>query len=340
MEPDGSGGNTESIVGRSLVKFSQSEILPVMEATGFKTDAIEKVLQLLNLLNSLNAHPFLKGKFALKGGTALNLFVFNIPRLSVDIDLNYIGAIELEKMLEDRQKVEKAFEAVCSREGITVRRKPVEHAGGKWRLSYQDFKGLSGNLEVDLNFMFRIPLWPVKTLNSHAVGSYAATGIQVLDIHELAAGKFCALLARQQARDLFDSHQLLKRDDLEQKRLRVAFVVYGAMNRKDWRTVSMEDVDFETGELSHHLLPLLRIRSTEEDESPASYGKRLVKECRDMLSLVLPFTDSETEFLNLLLDKGEINPVLLTTDKDLQSRISRHPLLKWKGLNVREHKGK
>lgn len=319
--------------------FSPSEILPVVEATGFKADVIEKVLHLLNLLNKLNSHPFLKGKFALKGGSALNLFVLNIPRLSVDIDLNYIGAIELERMLADRPKVEKAVQAVFSREGFTVKKKPGEHAGGKWRLSYQSFEGLSGNIEVDLNFMFRVPLWPVMTLNSHPVGSYGARGIQVLDIHELAAGKLCALLARQQGRDLFDSHQLLNHEDLEQKRLRLAFVVYGAMNRKDWRTISLQAVDIAADDLSHRLLPLLRVSSAGADESPALYGKRLVKECRDRLSAVLPFTDSETEFLNLLLDRGEIVPSLLTSDKDLQERISRHPLLEWKALNVRQYKG-
>ena len=320
--------------------FSSSEILPVVEATGFKTDAIEKVLQLLNLLNKLNSHPFLKGKFALKGGSALNLFVFNIPRLSVDIDLNYIGAIEREKMLADRPKLEKAVEAVFSREGFTVKRKPLEHAGGKWRLSYRSFEGLSGNIEVDLNFMFRIALWPVKALNSHPVGSFAARGIQVLDVHELAAGKLCALLARQEARDLFDSYQLLIHKDLDQKRLRLAFVVYGAMNRKDWRMVSAEDIDFAADELSNQLLPLLRLRSAEENQSPASYGERLVNECRDRLSVVLPFSDSEKEFLNLLLDKGEIVSSLLTSDPELQECISRHPLLESKALNVREHKGK
>ena len=209
----------------------------------------------------------------------------------------------------------------------------------KWRLSYQSFERLSGNIEVDLNFMFRVPLWPVMTLNSHPVGSYGARGIQVLDIHELAAGKLCALLARQQGRDLFDSHQLLNHEDLEQKRLRLAFVVYGAMNRKDWRTVSLQAVDFAADDLSHRLLPLLRVSSAGADGSPASYGKRLVKECRDGLSVVLPFTDSETEFLNLLLDRGEIVPLLLTSDKDLQKRISRHPLLEWKALNVRQYKG-
>jgi len=320
--------------------FSHSEILPVVEATRFKAEVIEKVLHLLHLLNTLNSHPFLKGKLALKGGSALNLFLFDIPRLSVDIDLNYIGELERDKMLAERPKIEQAFQAVFAREGFTVKRKPSEHAGGKWRLSYQSFTGQSGNLEVDLNFMFRQLLWEVTSLDSHALGEYRAANIPVLDIHELAAGKLCALLARQQGRDIFDSHQLLSHADLEQKRLRQAFVVYGAMNRKDWRTVSIQDIDFSADELSHQLLPLLRIKSAGGDDSPAAFGKRLIKECRDRLSAVLPFTDSEMEFLNLLLDKGEIVPSLLTSDKDLLARISRHPLLEWKALNVREYKGK
>lgn len=340
MEFGCSFSRNDTILGGSDMKISKERLEALAETTGFRAEVLEKVIQLLSLLEGFRSHTLLNKRLVLKGGTALNLFFSKLPRLSVDIDLNYTAAVERAAMLAERPDVEEAIRATCAREGFSVRRIPEEHAGGKWLLRYESALGQGGNLQVDLNFMFRIPLWPVKTLNSHPVGSYAATGIQVLDIHELAAGKFCALLARQQARDLFDSHQLLKRDDLEQKRLRVAFVVYGAMNRKDWRTVSGEDVDFETGELSHHLLPLLRIRSTEEDESPSSYGKSLVKECRDRLSVVLPFTESETEFLNLLLDKGEIVPSLLTTDKELQSCISRHPLLEWKALNVREHKGK
>jgi hypothetical protein len=322
------------------MKISKERLVVEAEATGFRAEVLEKVIHLLNLLDGFRSHPLLKKRLVLKGGTALNLFSFNLPRLSVDIDLNYIGAVDRETMLAERPKVEEAIRAACSREGFSVRRVPEQHAGGKWLLRYESALGQGGNLQLDLNFMFRIPLWPVMTLNSHPVGSYEVAGIQVLDIHELAAGKLCALLARQQGRDLFDSHQLLNHNDLEQKRLRLAFVVYGAGNRKDWRTVSLQDVDFAADELSHHFLPLLRRRSAGGDESPASYGKRLVKECRDRLSVVLPFTDSETEFLNLLLDKGEIVPSLLTSDRDLQERISRHPLLKWKALNVREYKRK
>jgi hypothetical protein len=134
----------------------------------------------------------------------------------VDIDLNYIGALDREEMLAERPKIEQAAQAVFSREGFSAKRVPDEHAGGKWRLSYQSFTGQSGNLEVDMNFMFRQPLWDFRSVDSHRLGDFQSKGIPVLDIHELAAGKPAALLARGQARDLFDCHRILSRDDLEQ----------------------------------------------------------------------------------------------------------------------------
>lgn len=70
-----------------------------------------------------------------------------------------------------------------------------------------------------------------------------------------------------------------------------------------------------------------------------AYGTSLVNECKEGLSAVLPFTAPERDFLNLLLDKGEIDSTLLTTDKTLQKHIQEQPLLKWKSLNVRRHKG-
>ena len=73
------------------MKISPEKLAAEAEATGFRSDVIEKVAYLLGLLEAIRSHPFLKGKLVLKGGTALNLFIFDAPRLSVDIDLNYIG---------------------------------------------------------------------------------------------------------------------------------------------------------------------------------------------------------------------------------------------------------
>ncbi len=321
------------------MRFSPSEIVPMARARGFNEHVVEKGLYLLHLLNALNSHPSLKGKWALKGGTALNLFVLNYPRLSVDIDLNYIGALDRDEMLADRPKVEQAAQAVFSREGLAVRRAPTEHAGGKWRLSYPSFTGQSANVDVDLNFMFRRPLWAIDHADSHPLGAYQANRIPLLNIHELMAGKLSALLSRRQARDLFDCHQMLYMDVLQRDRLRIAFVVYGGMNRKDWRSVSLEDVDYDGVELARQLQPMLRIQSSEEQTSPAQYGVQLVHECKRALSAVLPFTDNERAFLDRLLDEGEIDATLLTSDSSLQERIQAQPLLEWKALNVRRHKG-
>jgi len=306
------------------------------QATGFRPEVLEKVIHLLNLLEGFNRHPFLKGRLALKGGTALNLFLFDVPRLSVDIDLNYIGAVDRDTMMAERPKVEQAIQAVCSREGMTITRVPTDHAGGKWRLRYESALGEGGNLEVDLNFMFRVPLWTV-TSRSATVGSSSATQIPVLDLHELAAGKLAALLSRRASRDLFDAQQLLTRGDLDRTKLRLGFVLYGAINRKDWRTVAVDDVGYDHRELENELIPVVCADALAKRKA-GDWAERMIAECRDRLGAVLPMVANELAFLDRILDHGEIEPELLTTDDEMIERIKIHPLLQWKAVNVRKHR--
>jgi hypothetical protein len=186
--------------------------------------------------------------------------------------------------------------------------------------------------------MFRQPLWDIHPADSHAFGDFQARNIDLPDIHELAAGKLAALVARAQARDLFDCHRILTMKGIDRERLRLAFVVYGGMNRKDWRTVSIEDVVFDPKELTRLLIPTLNKRFIEREGSTAEYGEQLVKECQAKLEAVLPFNTLEREFLDLLLEKGEIDGSVLTPDKALQERIQSQPLLQWKTLNIKRHK--
>ena len=320
------------------MRISPERLSAEAEATGFRADVLEKAVHLLGLLDAIQSHPFLKGKLALKGGTALNLFVFDVPRLSVDIDLNYVGAESREAMLEERPRLEEAIQAVFSREDFGIRRLPEEHAGGKWSLRYSAASGQSGRIDVDINYMYRVPLWPLTTMDSRPLGSWQATGIPVVDIHELAAGKLAALLARRRTRDLFDSRLVFSIDGLDLERLRAAFVVYGAMARRDWRTVSVDDVAFDPRELSSQLMPSLRGGALQGLEA-ANYGEELVDECRRALSALLPFRATERAFLDLLLDEGGVDATILTSDTTLQERIQAQPLLEWKAQNVRHHKG-
>ena len=99
------------------MRLSAQRLQGEAEATGFRTEVLEKVIHLLHLLGTIQTHPFLGGKLTLKGGTALNLFLFDVPRLSVDVDLNYVGAVSREEMMAERPKLEEALGAVFAREG-------------------------------------------------------------------------------------------------------------------------------------------------------------------------------------------------------------------------------
>lgn len=321
---------------------SKERILTAARETTFDPVLLERVFRLLDLLEGMRDHPYLKGRWVLKGGTALNLFLLEVPRLSVDIDVNYVGSADREVMRTERPQFEKALLAVFARHGLTVRRSPStdEHAGGKWSLRYESAFGLGGNLEVDLNYLLRVPLWAATALDSRVLGGIRVTAVPVLDLDELAAGKLAALLSRHAARDLFDAHLLLADPRIEPERLRTAFVVYGAVNRKDWRTVKASDADFDARELRDQLLPLLREGAAESGKSPDAWASRLVKGCRARLKTVLPLTAGEKRFLDGLLDRGEVDPSLITRDQMLAGRILTHPGIQWKAMNVREFKRK
>ena len=107
---------------------TRSEVEQIAAEHGFSVAVVEKVLRLLGILGRLDRHEVTTGRWLLKGGTALNLFMPPIPRLSIDIDVNYTGVEELEKLRPARDKFERALEICCQLEGCTIHRKPGQLA--------------------------------------------------------------------------------------------------------------------------------------------------------------------------------------------------------------------
>lgn len=320
--------------------LSLSDLQRLAGTTGFRAETLEKVMLLLDLLDAIRAHPYAGPRVALKGGTALNLFTLGVPRLSVDIDLNYTGAVDRVTMETERPFVDRGLQAACERTGVTVKRIPTEHAGGKWRLSYIAVAGGTGTLELDVNYMLRTPLWPVEVRTPSALhGIPPHVPFPLLDPHELAAGKLAALLARGASRDLFDARELLRPGTLDAGKLRLAFVVYGAGNRVDWRAVGLEAVTTSAVDVTERLLPMLRSDLVPARPDVATWTTSLVADCRQLLCVVLPLRENERAFLDGVNDRGEIVPALLTDDERLRAIIAAHPALAWKALNVRKHRG-
>jgi predicted nucleotidyltransferase component of viral defense system len=311
------------------MKIFKELLIREANQTGFRAEILEKVWHLMNVLEGINAHPYLQERLVLKGGTALNLFVFDLPRLSVDIDLNYVGMQSREGMISERPLVEKALEAVFQRENLMIRRIPEKHAGGKWQLKYQSVLGIQGNLEVDLNFMFRVPLWDVQKCSSKFAGHHQINEIRILDLHELAAGKLTALFARNASRDLFDAHYLLTKMQFNSEQLRLAFILYlGMSSIKDFKKISPEFLMFDEGDFRQQLLPVLRNAKKQTDHHSWKVAK--LQECKRALEELLPFADHEKEFLKNLSEKGEIQASLLTNDPLMKTKIENLPLLRWR----------
>ena len=319
------------------MNFDESTINTVHQQTGFDQLYIEKVLRLLGILELFFSNPVLKDKYVLKGGTALNLFYFQLPRLSVDIDLNYLG-LDREIMLADRREHESVLSELLTANGYNLKRVPEEHAGGKWRLGYRSYSGITQNIELDLNYMHRIALMPVEKRSSFPLGTFKVDNIPVLDIHELAAGKLCALIARCKPRDLFDAYHLLNHAELEQAALQKCFVVYAAFNKVDFSEVSgLEELKFDTQQFRQELMETLA-RGTTAD-TPQQYLGKLLNGCQEKLNAILPFTESELEFLTAVNKRGKIKSELLSDSQAWCELVSKHPMLLWKVFNVRKHYG-
>jgi hypothetical protein len=315
--------------------ISKQDLQREAKQKGYRPEMLEKVYRLLGLLEQFMQVPYLKDRLALKGGTAINLFCTDaLPRLSVDLDFNYIGSVDREVMLQEKVQLESILIDVCQRLKYEINRNPRAHAGGKMVFVYQSVLGNKGRIEIDLNYLFRVPLWDINWCKSSEWPK--STYTNVLDIHELAAGKLHALLGREASRDLFDSHQLLTKWPLDHQKLRLAFVVYTGMERDHWQNISIDNVRFTVKDIRDKLMPVLKMSEMPPNSAGAVevWAKSLVEECREVLATLLAFQENEIEFLERLQKEGKIQPELLSNDDVLCQRISQHPSLLWR---TRQH---
>src|SRR3990167_10467684 len=119
-------------------------------------------------------------------------------------------------MRQERQMIHEAILKIMQQNNFDLDRSPTHYAGGKMIWRYPSVLGQKGNLEIDLNYMYRKPLWPVQHIKSKLTIE-KSVAIPVLDVHELSAGKLAALFDRQASRDLFDARYLLTHCDLNRE---------------------------------------------------------------------------------------------------------------------------
>lgn len=184
-------------------------------------DQYQRQVRLLMRLLPIVAREFC---FALKGGTAINLFVRNLPRLSVDIDLTYVPMHGRPKALAEIDAAMKRIEAAALAEIPGARITRYIREGTVLRLLVSaDATQVKVEVSPVLRGVVNEPaVIPVADAVEDAFG-FAATS--VVSFEDLYAGKLVAALDRQHPRDLFDVRDLLANEGLTSG-LREAFLIY------------------------------------------------------------------------------------------------------------------
>ena len=257
--------------------------------------------------------------FALKGGTAINLYVRNMPRLSVDIDLTYLP-------LEPRDTALKNIAANRRRDPRTVHGATVQEirTKGAEHISKLIVGTAEASIKIEPNLVLRGTVFSPeeRKLSEQAEllfeVSATASSLAVADLY---GGKLCAALDRQHPRDLFDVKILMENEGITDE-IRTAFIIYLASHDrpmsellepklKDFRQVfEQEFAGMAAVEVEHDDLVTVRDRLIE--------------------TIQKTMTENEKNFL-LTIKQGK-------PDWDLMpvAGIEQLPAIQWKVVNIRK----
>ena len=176
---------------------------------------LRKYREQVDLLLQVLPYVAKENIFALKGGTAINLFVRNMPRLSVDIDLTYLLIDSRSNALKNIEDGLNRIKANIERniKGVKVHTVPLN---GKTDVKL-NCQGQNAQIKIEVNTITRGNVFPTKLMQvvdsvQDEFGKFAA--INVVSLAELYGGKICAAIDRQHPRDIFDIMLLLENEGL------------------------------------------------------------------------------------------------------------------------------
>jgi predicted nucleotidyltransferase component of viral defense system len=293
----------------------------VARESGFRSGPLETVFRLVQLLGRIDER--LGDELSLRGGTALNLLHLDVPRLSIDIDLDYVGAADPEDAQRRRPELLAELEALAQAGGYEVTPERASYAMAHLRLAYVDANGRPAQLKLDVNFLDRVPVLPPERRPlRHPFGDdLPASKMQTFALAELAAAKTIALVRRVLARDLFDVAMLANLPGIDDELLRTALVARGAgyppPSPVDYSPEIVERV--RSVRWRSEVLALVRRPIPITLDAAREAAGRFVERTMD-------FADGHREFL-LQLDAGELHPELLG---HLGDRVALNPALLWR----------
>ena len=257
--------------------------------------------------------------FALKGGTAINLFVREFPRLSVDIDLVYLPMKGRDEALKE---ICEALDAISADLSDAFEDVELTKAYKSKKDSLRLIVARNGvQIKVELSPVLRGTVYEPQMMEVCAAveDEFGYAEVPVVALADLYAGKICAALDRQHPRDLFDVKWLLENEGLTEE-IRKALLVYLASHNRPMAELlrpQFKDISAiyagEFANMAEMDVPLEELEAVRE---------RLVE------LIHLGLTDSERRFL-VSFKSRKPDWALLGLDG-----VSELPATKWKQINL------
>lgn len=291
---------------------------------GYVVQEFERAYRLAHLLREIGQHPRLREQLALKGGTCINFFHDDLPRLSVDLDVNYIGSLDRDTMLAEREEVEADLKSLGEAHGYEWDPYVKSYAHRKLRLRYINVHGHPDSVRVDVNYLMRLPLYGTETHHLPDLFDLERARVPALSAEEVYGGKLKALAARGHPRDLFDAARLFDGAiDVDMNRVRAAFLFFSHMDEATLDLVRLERARALTeADMVEQLFTMLR---TDERPTVDDLKGAVLPEVEGMLER----TEDEIRY-GTELEAGNHLPGLLFGKVDVADEIAEHPVALWR----------
>ena len=308
--------------------YNKSDIAQLANETHFLRDNLEKVLRLVDVLQFITQNDKLNDCLVLKGGTAINLTVFEMPRLSVDIDLDFHKDCTREDMLQYRAAINAEIMAYMTSQGYNLSPNTKNpHSLDSWVFFYKNAGGNRDNIKIEINYSMRQHIFIPQTRSINVTFLH---NIPIRTLHpiELFGSKIKALIERHTCRDLYDVYNLLhseliKEVDLAMLRKIVLFYLAVGGNEPPSIKYDLSGIkQIKFPQIRATLLPMLK-KGDAFDFEPAKI------EVVAFLEKLLQWTDSEITFIEAFVSK-QYQPELLFSDAEIINHISNHPMAHWK----------
>lgn len=303
---------------------------------GFVRDTLEKVCRLADVLKFMESDELLSKGIALKGGTAINLTIFDLPRLSVDIDLDYCRNIDREEMLADREVIIDKISKFMTANGYVLSPKSKKyHVLDSFVYDYVNCGGVKDNLKIEINYMLRCHVVPVVRREVKLPWSEEELTVLSVAPLEIFAAKTVALLTRTAPRDLYDMYNMVKYglfDKSEEEIFRKCAVFYSAIaTEQPPEKFELDNIGKMTSQqIKRDLEPVLRKGERFELEP-------VQREVRKYLASILMPTKEEKLFWKAF-SEGSYHPEWIFGESNEFVNIAKHPMALWKCKNKAEDK--